>query len=80
VTPETFVLEYNTPTDRRLQARIEQIDTRLRAKYGMSTEQTAVGVLDFESAAAGDDSSRSDRIRGQRGEGGDSAGVLSTPS
>jgi len=41
------VLDYNTPTDRRLQARIEAIDTRLRAKYGMSTEQTAVGVLDL---------------------------------
>ena len=41
------MLDYNTPTDRRLQARIEAIDTRLRAKYGMSTEQTAVGVLDL---------------------------------
>jgi beta-lactamase class A len=47
VTPEDFVLDYNTPTDRRLQARIETIDSRLRAKYGMSTEQTAVGVLDL---------------------------------
>jgi hypothetical protein len=47
VTPETFVLDYDTPTDRRLQARIEKIDARLRAKYGMSTEQTAVGVLDL---------------------------------
>ena len=41
------MLDYNTPTDRRLQARIEKIDARLRAKYGMSTEQTAVGVLDL---------------------------------
>lgn len=47
VTPESFVLDYNTPTDRRLQARIEAIDARLRAKYGISTEQTAVGVLDL---------------------------------
>lgn len=30
-----------------LQARLEQIDTELRAKYGMTTEQTAVGVLDL---------------------------------
>ena len=49
LTPENFVLDYNTPTDRRLQARIEEIDARLRAKYGMSTEQTAVGVLDLNS-------------------------------
>jgi beta-lactamase class A len=47
VTPETFVLDYNTPTDRRLQKRIETIDARLRATYGMSTEQTAVGLLDL---------------------------------
>jgi beta-lactamase class A len=47
VTPENFVLDYNTPTDRRLQARVEAIDSRLRAKYGMTTEQTAVGVLDL---------------------------------
>ena len=48
VTPESFVLDYNTPTDRWLQRRIETIDARLRAKYGMSTEQTAVGVLDLD--------------------------------
>jgi beta-lactamase class A len=47
VTPETFVLDYNTPIDHRLQKRIETIDGRLRARYGMSTEQTAVGVLDL---------------------------------
>jgi len=46
-TPETFVLEYDTPTDHRLQKEIEGIDARLRAKYGMTTEQTAVGVLDL---------------------------------
>jgi beta-lactamase class A len=47
ITKETFVLDYNTPTDRRLQKRIESIDAKLRAKYGMATEQTAVGVLDL---------------------------------
>jgi beta-lactamase class A len=50
VTPETFVLDYDTPTDRWLQSRIEKIDTRLRGKYGISTEQTAVGVLDLNHA------------------------------
>jgi hypothetical protein len=47
MTPEMFVLDYDTPTDHRLQKRIDSIDARLRAKYGMSTEQTAVGVLDL---------------------------------
>src|SRR5258706_1053764 len=47
IAPETFVLDYDTPTDHRLQKRIENIDARLRAKYGMSTDQTAVGVLDL---------------------------------
>lgn len=41
------MLDYNTPTDRWLQRRVEKIDARLRAKYGMSTAQTAVGVLDL---------------------------------
>lgn len=41
VTPETFVMNYDTPTDRQLQRRIERLDARLRQKYGMTTEQTA---------------------------------------
>lgn len=45
--PETFVLDYDTPVDSRLQKRIESIDAQLRAKYGMTTVQTAVGVLDL---------------------------------
>jgi beta-lactamase class A len=47
VTPESFVLNYDTPVDHRLQKRIESIDARLRAKYGMTTENTAVGLLDL---------------------------------
>lgn len=45
--PRPFTLDYATPLDPRLQPRIEELDTQLRAKYGMSTEQTAVGVLDL---------------------------------
>jgi beta-lactamase class A len=45
---QSFVLNYDTPTDAALQQRIEEIDTRLRAKHGMTTEQTAVGVLDLQ--------------------------------
>jgi beta-lactamase class A len=37
----------STPTP-TLQQRVEQIDAELRAKYGMTSEQTAVGVLDLD--------------------------------
>lgn len=48
VTPENFVLDYDTPVDARLQQRVEAIDARLRAKYGIAAEQTDVGVLDLD--------------------------------
>jgi len=43
-----YTLDYTTPTNAVLQAQLEAIDARLRAKYGMTTEQTAVGVLDLK--------------------------------
>jgi beta-lactamase class A len=46
-TAPQFTLNYDTPTDAALQKRIEAIDARLRAKYDMTTEQTAIGVLDL---------------------------------
>ena len=42
-----FVFDYDTPVDRVLQAKVEKIDADLRATFGMSPEQTAVGVLDL---------------------------------
>lgn len=45
--PKPFTLDYDTPVDAALQKRIETIDAELRAKHGMTTEQTAVGVLDL---------------------------------
>ena len=42
-----FVLDYETPVDARLQKTLEGIDAKLRDRYGMTTEQTAVGVLDL---------------------------------
>jgi beta-lactamase class A len=42
-----FEMNYDTPTDAELQRRLETIDTTLRARFGMTTEQTAVGVLDL---------------------------------
>ena len=44
---ENYVLDFNTPLDAALQARLVAIDTSLRAQYGMTTGQTAVGVLDL---------------------------------
>jgi beta-lactamase class A len=44
----TFTLDYDTPVDPTLQASLESIDAALRAKYGMTPEQTSVGVLDLK--------------------------------
>jgi len=43
-----YALDYDTATDRALQARLQTTDARLRNKYGMTTGQTAVGVLDLK--------------------------------
>ncbi|MBP7934392.1 MAG: hypothetical protein KA354_07055 [Phycisphaerae bacterium] len=44
---ERYVLKYESPVDVSLQAKVEEIDASLRRRYGMTTEQTAVGVLDL---------------------------------
>jgi beta-lactamase class A len=44
---DRYTLGYDTPVDPALQSGLEQIDAGLRAKYGMTTEQTAVGLLDL---------------------------------
>jgi beta-lactamase class A len=41
-------LGYDTPTDSKLQAALQKIDSDLRAKLGMQTNQTAAGVLDLK--------------------------------
>ncbi len=43
-----YTLTYNTPTDPKLQTQLAAIDTRLRGRFGMTPEQTAVGVLDLQ--------------------------------
>ncbi len=45
--PPPFTLDYDTRVDAALQRRLEEIDARLREKHGMTTEQSAVGVLDL---------------------------------
>lgn len=42
-----YVLDYDTPRDAALQARVEALDASLRARFGMTEEQTAVGLLDL---------------------------------
>jgi beta-lactamase class A len=42
-----YTLTYETPVDTQLQSRLEQLDADLRAKHGMTTERTAVGVFDL---------------------------------
>lgn len=42
-----MTLDYETTPDVRLQAAVEALDAQLREKYGMTGEQTAVGVLDL---------------------------------
>jgi beta-lactamase class A len=44
-----YTLTYDSPTDPALQARLEAIDADLRGRYGMTAEQTDVGILDLNS-------------------------------
>ena len=44
----SYTLGYKTPVKPGLQSALERIDADLRARYGMTTEQTAVGVLDLK--------------------------------
>src|ERR1039457_3136004 len=42
-----YTLDYDALINPSLQVRLEKIDADLRGKYGMTTEQTAVGLLDL---------------------------------
>lgn len=42
-----YVLDYDSPLNAPLQSEVVALDARLRARHGMTTEQTAVGVLDL---------------------------------
>src|SRR5882672_708773 len=43
----SYALGYDTPVDSSLQAGLETIDTRLRAKFGIAPELSDVGLLDL---------------------------------
>jgi beta-lactamase class A len=43
-----YTLTYDSPLDPGLQAKLQSIDEKLRAKYEIRTEQAAVGLLDLK--------------------------------
>ena len=43
-----YELNFDSPTDAAAQAVLEQIDASLRDRHGMTSEQTAVGLLDLQ--------------------------------
>lgn len=43
----SYELGFDTAVEPALQARVESLDAGLRARYGMTTEQAAVGLLDL---------------------------------
>lgn len=44
---QNYRLDYDSPVDPMLQAQLESVDATLRAKYDMTTDQTAAGLLDL---------------------------------
>lgn len=44
---QDYQLEFGTPVDPALQTKLEKLDADLRDEFTMTTEQTAVGVLDL---------------------------------
>ncbi len=43
-----YTLDYATPADPALQAQFEALDAALRGRYGLTTAQAALGVLDLK--------------------------------
>jgi beta-lactamase class A len=42
-----YILDYGTPVDPALQENLQRVDAEIRVKLGISTDQTAVGLLDL---------------------------------
>jgi beta-lactamase class A len=47
--PTQYDLSYTSPIDPQLQVKLEAVDTALRARYGIDTNQAAIGLLDLRS-------------------------------
>src|SRR6266480_7182990 len=48
-TSDSYTLDFDSPVDPKLQAALENIDTSLCEKFSMTSDQTAVGLLDLNS-------------------------------
>jgi len=75
-----YRVEYGTQTDPVLRAQIERIDASLRAKYGMSTEQSAVGLMDLRTGQLAMTPSGSGRVRREHSKDRNSPGILRVAS
>jgi beta-lactamase class A len=47
VVDAAYALDFDTPVDAKLQAKLAEIDAALRARFDMTNAQTAVGLLDL---------------------------------
>jgi beta-lactamase class A len=47
-TTRNMTLDYDTKTDAELQMKLESIDATIRERYGMTADQTDVGLIDLE--------------------------------
>ena len=45
---DSYTLDYDSPTEPALQARLEKIDAELQGQFGIAPEQAAAGVLDLQ--------------------------------
>jgi beta-lactamase class A len=45
---DQYSLDFTTPTDPTLQSQLEKLDTDLRARFDIKTEQAAAGILDLK--------------------------------
>jgi len=45
---QNYALDYDSKLDSALQSKLDNLDRELRAKYGMTPEQTAAGILDLK--------------------------------
>src|SRR5687768_14329090 len=46
---QSYTLDYDSQCDLALQSRLEAIDVGIRTKYNLTTDHTAVGLLDLKS-------------------------------
>jgi len=50
---QNFRLDYDTPVDAALQNQLETVDANIRAQFGMTSDQTAAGLIDMRTSRLG---------------------------